>query len=46
MGYEDIVRKNLQEIRSSWEVVTREALNRDGRGACVAVLASGVLVLQ
>ena len=47
LGWEDVINKDLKEMGTSWEGVKREALNRlVGGGACVAVLASGSLVLQ
>ena len=47
LGWEDCINKDLKEMETTWEGVKREALNRlDWRGACVAVLASGGLVLQ
>ena len=48
LGWVDVVKIDLREMGTSREGVKREALNRnlDGGRACVAVLASGVLVLQ
>ena len=47
LGWEDVMKKNLKEMETSCEGVKRDALSRlGGGGACVAVLASGGLVLR
>ena len=47
LGWEDVIKKDLMEMGTSWVGVIREALNRLGGGeACVAVLASGDLLLR
>ena len=47
LGWEDVINKDLKEMGTSCEGVKREALiDYVGREACVAVLASGGLVLK
>ena len=42
-----VLRNNLIKIGTSWGGVKREAwINKGGEGVCVALLASGGLVLQ
>ena len=47
LGREDVINKDLKEMGASCEGAKREVLiDYVGRKACVAVLASGSLVLQ
>jgi hypothetical protein len=46
LGWEDVIKKDLKEMATSWVGVKREALNRLGWKRSVAVLASGDLVLR
>ena len=47
LGWEDVIKKDLKEMGTSWEGVKKEALNRLGwRRSVVAVLTSSCLVLR